>query len=89
VINVLIDCGKTLDWNWMSQAMTVAKSGKIPVRIDVIRDIVGVGCLMIWQFNDVDNEIAHRGSSECIMSFIQADSSRCCEEGGHNNFKSL
>ena len=80
MINVSIDSGRTLNWN---QAQIVANSGKIIVRIDVIRDIVGVGCLMRWQFNEVDNDSSSRLKRMHIE--IQAHSSRCLEGGGHNN----
>ena len=66
------DSGRTLNWNWRLQALIVAKSGKILVKIDVIRDIVGVGCVMTRQFNGIDNN----SSLQRMCHKIQAHSSR-------------
>jgi hypothetical protein len=72
--NVLTDSGRTLNWNWILQALIVAKSGKMLVGIDVIQDIVGAGCVMTWQFIEVDKSSSAWLNRMCPK--IQARSSR-------------
>jgi len=60
VIIVLTDCGRALNWNWMLQALVVAKSGKALVRIEGIQDIVGMDCVTTRQFSKVDKDSSSR-----------------------------